>query len=80
MYFLIFMCSFLNDRTIMKEGLERIGKEVTVHQFNLESSLEGLGKMCVRIVVLTKLQHQAHLIHEVRSVSAGTSWLGRMKD
>ena len=63
----------------MKEGLERNGKEVTVHQFNLDGSLEGLGKMCVRIVVLTKLQHQAHLLHQVRSVSAWTSWLGRMK-
>jgi len=63
----------------MKDGLERIGKEVIVHQFNLDSSLEGSGKICVRIVVLTKLQHQAHLLHQIRSVSAWTSWLGRMK-
>jgi len=63
----------------MKDGLERIGKEVIVHQFNLDSSLEGLGKICVRIVVLTKIHNQARPLHQVRSVSAWTSWLGRMK-
>jgi hypothetical protein len=63
----------------MNDGLERNGKEVIVHQFNLDSSLEGLGKMCVRIVVLMKIHNQARLLHQVRSVDAWTSWLGTMK-
>jgi hypothetical protein len=63
----------------MNEGFERIRKVVMVHQFNLDSSLEGMGKICVRIVVLTKIHNQAHLLHQVRSVSACTSWFGRMK-
>lgn len=63
----------------MNDGLERIGKEGIVHHFNLDSSLEELGKICVRIVVFTKIHNQARLLRLVRSVSAWTSWLGRMK-
>jgi hypothetical protein len=63
----------------MNDCLERTGKEVIVHQFNLDSSLEGLGKMCVRIVVLMKMHNQVRPLHQVRSVSVWTSWLGRMK-
>jgi len=39
----------------MNDDLERIGKKVIVHQFNLDSSLEGLRKIFVRIVVLAKI-------------------------